>query len=193
MVRWRIALSSLSGNDVFPVGTESQINDGCTRNLRSAVLVPNQAYLWVPITLRLADSHSQWRHDVAPPPTPKEAFKIATQNSFDYSSFVFVGITSAMAEGTDAHPQLGKGLPWFGRYYWRGFVDKTDGNYWVIFILPTAFYQDTRYFAMGDGSIWKRGTYAARRVFVARDYEGNNTFNVSELLGRGVAQGISTT
>ena len=36
-----------------------------------------------------------------PPPTPKEAFKIATYNSFDYSAFVFVGLTSAIAEGTD--------------------------------------------------------------------------------------------
>ena len=26
-----------------------------------------------------------------PPPTPKEAFLIATQNSFDYSAFVFRG------------------------------------------------------------------------------------------------------
>jgi hypothetical protein len=68
-----------------------------------------------------------------PPPTPKQAFKIATENSFDYSSFIFVGITSALAEWTVAHPQLGQGLPGYGRYYWRGFLDKTDGNYWVIF------------------------------------------------------------
>ena len=63
------------------------------------------------------------------PPTPKQAFKIATQNSFDYSSFIFVGLTSLIAKGTDAHPQLGKGLAGYGRYYWRGFVDKADGNY----------------------------------------------------------------
>ena len=44
---------------------------------------------------------------IPPPPTPKEAFKIATQNSFDYSSFIFVGITSAIAEGNNAHPALG--------------------------------------------------------------------------------------
>jgi len=35
---------------------------------------------------------------IPPPPTPKEAFKIATENSFDYSAFIFVGITSAMSE-----------------------------------------------------------------------------------------------
>ncbi|MGB8469426.1 MAG: hypothetical protein WCD71_04640 [Candidatus Sulfotelmatobacter sp.] len=126
-----------------------------------------------------------------PPFTPKQAFKIATQNSFDYSSFIFVGITSALAEWTDAHPQLGQGLPGYGRYYWRGLLDKTDGNYWVIFALPTVFHQDERYYAKGHGNIVKRGVYAGSRIFITPDYHGHNSFNVSELLGRGIAQGIS--
>ena len=126
-----------------------------------------------------------------PPPTPKQALIIATRNSFDYSSFIFVGITSAMAEWSNAHSQLGEGLPGYGRYYWRGFVDKTDGNYLVIFALPTVFHQDERYYAMGKGGFWKRGFYAASRITVTPDYHGNNSFNVSELLGRGMAQGIS--
>jgi hypothetical protein len=128
-----------------------------------------------------------------PPPTPKQAFKIATQNSFDYSAFIFVGITSLLAEGTDAHPQLGKGVDGYGGYYWRGFVDKADGNYLVLFALPTVFHQDERYYAMGKGSIWKRGFYAASRILITPDYNGRNSFNVSELLGRGISQGVSVT
>ena len=130
---------------------------------------------------------------IPPPPTPKEAFKIATQNSFDYSSFIFVGITSALAQGTNAHPQLGKGMAGFGRYYWRGLVDKTDGNYLVIFALPTVLHEDERYYAMGEGGFWKRGIYAASRILITPDYRGHNTFNASEVFGRGIAQGISTT
>ncbi len=128
---------------------------------------------------------------IPPPPTPKQAFIIATRNSFDYSSFIFVGITSLMAEGTNAHSQLGKGASGFGRYYWRGLIDKTDGNYLVIFALPTVFHQDERYYAMGKGGFWKRGFYAASRVLITPDYHGHNSFNASELLGRGMAQGIS--
>ena len=128
---------------------------------------------------------------IPPPPTPKESFKIATQNSFDYSSFVFVGITSLLAEGTNAHPQLGKGIGGYGRYYWRGFVDKADGDYFVIFALPSILHQDERYYAMGQGGFWKRATYSATRIFVTPDYHGHNTFNASELLGRGISQGIS--
>ena len=62
-----------------------------------------------------------------PPPTPKQNLIIATQNSFDYSAFVFVGITSLLAEATNTHPQLGKGV--------GGFGDTTGAATWIR---PTA-------------------------------------------------------
>ncbi len=130
---------------------------------------------------------------IPPPPTPREAFKIATENSFDYSSFVFVGITSLLAEGTNAHPQLGKGIPGYWAYSWRGYLDKTDGNYWVDWIMPTAFRQDERYFAKGEGGVINRSVYAATRIFITPNYHGRNSFNASEVLGRGISQAISLT
>ena len=129
--------------------------------------------------------------EIPPPPTPKEAFVIATKNSFDYSSFVFVGVTSLMAEGTNTHSQLGKGVPGYGRYYWRGLADKTIGNYMVIFALPTVFHEDERYYAMGKDGFLKRLVYSSTRVVITPNYDGHPTFNVSELMGRGIAQGIS--
>jgi hypothetical protein len=128
---------------------------------------------------------------IPPPPTLRQSFKIATQNSFDYSAFAFVGITSLLSEATDGHPQLGGGFYGFTHYYWRGFADKTDGNYWVIFVLPTLFRQDERYFALGQGGAWKRLTYSATRIFITPSYHGHNSFNASELLGRGISQGLS--
>ncbi len=128
---------------------------------------------------------------IPPPPTVGEAFKIATENTFDYSSFIFTGMTSALSEWTTGHPQLRQGMAGYGRYYWRGFLDKADGNYLVIFALPTVFHEDERYYAMGQGGFWKRAIYSASRVFITPDYHGHNTFNASEILGRGIAQGIS--
>lgn len=131
-----------------------------------------------------------------PPPTPKQAFIIATKNSFDYSSVVFVGITSGLAELSEAHPSLGEnGLTAYGKYYWRGFVDKTNGNYLVIFALPSLLHEDERYYAKGEGngSFLTRGVYAATRILITPDYHGHNTFNASEIFGRAMAQGISTT
>jgi hypothetical protein len=128
---------------------------------------------------------------IPPPPTARQAFKIATENSFDYSSFVFVGITSLLAKGTDAHPDLGKGVGGLWAYTWRGYLDKTDGNYLVIFALPTLLHEDERYYTKGEGGIWKRGVYAASRVLITPDYHRHDTFNASELFGRGIAQAVS--
>lgn len=129
---------------------------------------------------------------IPPPPSFRQSFMIATKNSFDYSSFVFVGITSALSLTQDGHPKLGEGMAGFGRYYWRGFVDKTDGNYLVICALPTIFHQDERYYAKGEGGFWKRSIYSASRILITPNYQGHSSFNTSELLGRGIAQGIST-
>ena len=126
-----------------------------------------------------------------PPPGPKEAFKIATRQSFDYSAFIFVGITSGMAEWSNTHPQLHKGIAGYGRYYWRGYLDKTDGNYLVIFALPTLLREDERYYAMGKGGIWKRGLYAASRILITPSYHGHDTVNGAEIFGRALSQGIS--
>lgn len=130
---------------------------------------------------------------IPPPPRPKEAFKIATENSFDYSAFVFVGITSLLAEGTDTHPRLGKGIPGFWGYMWRGWVDKTDGNYMVDFVMPTLVHEDERYYAKGEGPPLHRAVYAATRILITPDYHGKNTFNAAEIVGRGISQAISLT
>ena len=125
------------------------------------------------------------------PPTPKQAFKIATQNSFAYSSFISVGITSVWTESSNAHPALGKGASGYWRYYWRGFLDKTDGKYLATFAFPTMLHEDVRYYAMNEGALWKRGIYATSRILITPDYQGHQTVNASELLGRGAAQAIS--
>lgn len=131
--------------------------------------------------------------ELPPPPRPRQAFKIATENSFDYSSFVFVGITSLLAEGTDAHPALGKGVPGYWGYLWRGYVDKTDGNYWVIWALPSVVHEDERYYAKGEGPIFNRLVYAGTRILITPNYHGKNTFNAAEIFGRGISQSISLT
>ncbi len=58
--------------------------------------------------------------EIPPLSTLKQAFKIAAQNSCDYSSFLFAGFTSAITERDGVHTRLGSGLTGFREYYWRG-------------------------------------------------------------------------
>jgi hypothetical protein len=134
--------------------------------------------------------------EVPPPPGFKQSFKIATHQALDYSTFVFLGLTTATAYAQDSHPSLDTyngGDAVFWAYLWRGFLDKTDGTYQSAWILPTLLHEDTRYYAMGHGSKWKRLGYAMSRVAVARTYGGHATPNLAGLGGKVGAQAVSTT
>ena len=132
---------------------------------------------------------------IVPRPGWKYNFKIATKQAFDYSSFVFLGLTTAAAYAQDSHPSLdtynGGNFPFYG-YLWRGLVDKTDGTYLGAWLLPSLLHQDNRYFPMGEGhKIITRAGYIMSRQVVTRTYGGHSTFNLSGLGGKVLTQYIS--
>ncbi len=73
-----------------------------------------------------------------PPPGWKYNFTVATHQATDYSTFIFLGLTSLTAEGMNMHPSLGKGVGGFYAYTWRGFLDKTDNTYLSAWLLPSS-------------------------------------------------------
>jgi hypothetical protein len=128
------------------------------------------------------------------PPGWKYNFTVATRQSLDYSSFVFLGITSLSAEGINSHPVFGKGVGGFWAYTWRGFLDKTDGTYLGAWLLPSLLHQDTRYYAMGNShTVPVRVLYIISRQVVTRTYSGHDTFNLAGLGGKVLTQVISRT
>jgi hypothetical protein len=128
-----------------------------------------------------------------PPQSVKEKFVTASQDSFDYSAFVLPAILAGYQLGTNKTPEFHTGGAAYGRYFWHSFVDQTDENYWVEFIVPALTHQDTRYYTLGSGGggTVKRIGYALSRAVVTRNDAGKNTFNTSEVVGAGVAAGIS--
>jgi hypothetical protein len=129
---------------------------------------------------------------VTHPPGWKYNFTIATRQSFDYSSFIFLGITSLSAEGINSHPVLGKGVDGFYAYIWRGFLDKTDGTYIGAWFLPSLLHEDTRYYAMGnERSVPIRILYVMSRQVVTRTYGERQTPNIAGLGGKVLTQIVS--
>lgn len=131
-----------------------------------------------------ADSH-------LPPQPFKEKLTTATEDSFDYSSFIFVGIQAGLGQWGNSYPEFGEGMRGYGRYYWHTFADDTDENLWVEFLLPVALHQDTRYYTLGRGGFGKRLVYAISRAAITRNDDGHETFNASEIFGSGAAAGLS--
>jgi hypothetical protein len=129
------------------------------------------------------------------PPGWKYNFKVATEQATDYSSFIFLGLTSLSAEGIDEHPDLGHGASGFYAYAWRGFLDKSDNTYLSAWLLSSLLHEDTRYYALGAGQhgIPFRVLYVISRQGVARTYGGHNTPNIAGLGAKVLAQVVSRT
>jgi len=122
----------------------------------------------------------------------KYNFTVATHQATDYSTFIFLGLTSLIAEGENEHPVFGKGIEGFYGYTWRGFLDKTDNTYLAAWLLPSILHEDTRYYALGAGhSIPARIIYIIDRQGIARTYGGHDTPNIAGLGAKAITQYVS--
>jgi hypothetical protein len=126
-----------------------------------------------------------------PPQTAREKLRDATQDTFDYSNWVFIGIVAGIDQAEGSIPEFGQGSVGYGRYYWHAFVDQGDENYIVEGFLPIVLRQDTRYYTLGRGGFFRRALYAISRGVVTRSNSGKAEPNYSEILGAGSAAGVS--
>ena len=125
-----------------------------------------------------------------PPLSFKGELWLATQDTFDYSDFIFVGALAGVDMAGKSQPTFGQGAEGFGKYYWHVFVDGGVENYMTEAIIPVATKEDPRYYTMGKGGFFKRTGYAVSRLFITRTNSGTSTFNLSEVVGAGAAAGI---
>ena len=51
--------------------------------------------------------------------------------------------------------------------------------------------EDTRYYTLGEGGFLKRTRYSLSRVVITRTDHGDPTFNSGEVVGSGMAAGLS--
>jgi len=125
-----------------------------------------------------------------PPLSFKGAMWLATQDTFDYSSFLFVGGLAGIAMAGKSQPSFGQGAEGYGKYYWHSFADNGIENYMTEAIVPVLTREDPRYYTMGKGGFIKRTGYAVSRLFITKTNSGGSTFNLSEVVGAGAAAGI---
>jgi hypothetical protein len=127
-----------------------------------------------------------------PPLSVRQKFWLTTEGTFDYSSFISVGIQAAVEQATKTYPEFHQGAAGYGRYYWHTFVDSGIENYIGGAILPAITHEDPRYYTLARGGFFHRTLYAVSRLCITRTDAGRATFNVSEILGSGVAAEVSS-
>ena len=129
--------------------------------------------------------------ETLPPLSAKGKFKLASEDSFDYSAFVWVGILSVQNMGLRAYPEFGHGMAGYSRYYWHEFVDSVSGTFFTEAIIPSIRHEDPRYYTMGQGGFFRRMGYALSRVAVTRTDSGGTSFNFSEIGGNAIEAGLA--
>jgi len=126
-----------------------------------------------------------------PPIGPKEKFKLVAEGTFDPIQIAFIGGEALVYQAANTNPTFRQGLKGYGKRYALAFSDNAIENFMVSAVLASAFRQDPRYYQSGKGSVIHRFGYAAVRIVVIRGDSGKNEFNISEILGAGMAAGIS--
>jgi hypothetical protein len=142
--------------------------------------------LWVIPNYRSVTANTQ-----LPPLAVKDKFWLASQDSFDYSSFILAGALAGTAQAKNSTPEFGQGAKGFGRYYWHSFADQAVGNFFTEAIVPSVTRQDPRYYTLGHGGFFRRTGYAVSRLLITKTDSGGKGFNFSEIVGNGAGAGVS--
>jgi hypothetical protein len=127
----------------------------------------------------------------APLLTARGKFWLATQDSVDYSSFVWAGMQAGQSMALKSYPEFGHGMAGYSRYYWRAFVDQASGSYFTEAIVPALTHEDPRYYTLGHGGFFRRAGYALSRVVITKTDSGGASFNISEIAGNGMEAGLA--
>ena len=127
-----------------------------------------------------------------PPLSIKGKFWLATEGTFDYSSFISVGFQAGIEEVTHTYPEFRQGAAGYGRYYWHTFADSGIENYFTGAMLPVVTHEDPRYYTLYRGGFLHRTNYAVSRLWITKKDRGNRTFNFSEIVGSGMAAEVSS-
>lgn len=140
--------------------------------------------LWIIPNYRAVSADTQ-----LPPLSPKGKFWLATQDSFDYSSFALSGILAGISQARNDTPEFRDEA--YAKYLWHSFVDQAVGNYFTEALMPIATRQDPRYYTLGHGGFFRRSGYALSRLLITRTDSGGRNFNFSEIVGNGAGAGLS--
>jgi len=138
----------------------------------------------------LPDAPSQ----VSRPPSSVESalpspqfFKFGGSNAPLDSSLVFVGGSSSPR--ADLRQATGQSTNAPGTTCPRNAAGKPDDAGWFNSLLSVAS-KGSHYCSLGEGGVWKRGTYAMGRAFAAHNNDGARAFNLSGVNPNGAVVGM---
>ena len=127
-----------------------------------------------------------------PPLTVKQKYVLAYHQTVDFSAHLGNLFQAALQQASDGQPHYGQGWGPYAERFGAAEADQVTSAFFIFGFLPHILHDDPRYFRRARGSAWSRIQYAATRTVVIRTDAGNSTFNIPQVAGQLLQQGIST-
>ena len=102
-----------------------------------------------------------------------------------YSPYTFAsaGFSATWAQAMGQWPHYGGGMQGWAKRFGATLADTESRRFIQSFALSTILHQDPRYFPSHKRTLISRSWYAATRVLITKNDNGDSAFNTSEFLG----------
>ncbi|MGZ4788315.1 MAG: hypothetical protein ACXVZX_07320 [Terriglobales bacterium] len=147
--------------DLPDAPSASMVEPVAENNRRSTEVLASDPYR--PLT-----KHQKWEHFL--------------RRTYSPATFIGAGEDTVYTKATGGFVYC-CGIGSWGEQYAATVADKETRQFFGDFLFPTLLKQDPRYFPKRKGNLFGRAWYAATRVLVTRNDNGNQAFNYSEILG----------
>ena len=127
------------------------------------------------------------------PMTPKEKYVLAWHESVDISAHFGNAFQASLQQADNGQPHFGQGWRAYASRFGALEADQATWSFFTFGLLPHILHDDPRYWRKRYGSPWSRIKYAASRTVITYTDDRKNTFNIPEVAGQLLQQGISTT
>jgi len=107
-------------------------------------------------------------------------FQMFLDQERDPLNFLGANIDAAQAQISHDDPSFGQGAQGYARRYSAALADRASSDFFGVFLYPTIFHQDPRYYRQGQGSVKSRLGHALSHRWVTRSDSGRRMFNFSE-------------
>lgn len=120
-----------------------------------------------------------------------DKLRLFVNNSVDPLGYVGAAWDAGWEQLDADDPTYRQGAAGYGKRYSAAVTDNVQSDFFGIFLFPSIFHQDPRYFRLGEGPFKDRLVHALAHRFVARSDSGKRMFNYSEWIGTASSKALT--
>lgn len=121
----------------------------------------------------------------------EDKFLLFVEDSIDPVTFLSAGFDAGIDQATDRDPTFGQGAAGYGRRFGADLADRVSSKFFKDFAYPALFFEDPRYYRLGQGGTGRRLLHAVQHVVIAHRSDGTHMPNFSEWFGTGTSVALS--